>query len=285
MKKSAVFILFGQSNAAGHGVPMGEKDIIRTPLRNVFGLSREKNQSFTNEKLYWDNYVSFGMNLAQELDNTYSLANQLARKWQENIDNGIGMKYDDLYIVQIAIGSQGVTKKYMWYPQREQKLVGGVLGKVDISLYPFSKHILSLLDESLTGEEYDIIGVHWRGGEEDANENIEMLKNELFSIYEKMISEWNAILKTPPVILHKLSCRDWMDECDPSGGRRKNMEYINSVFENLKNKFSNVSVFDVRNYPGYINNVRGNRLFIEDAVHYTAEVNAWVADCVVRNCE
>ena len=44
-RKAAVFILLGQSNAVGHAIPMAEEDVISTPLKNVFGLSREKNQS------------------------------------------------------------------------------------------------------------------------------------------------------------------------------------------------------------------------------------------------
>ena len=49
-KKAAVFMLLGQSNAVGHGVPMEEKDIISVPLKNVYGLSRKKNQSFDNQE-------------------------------------------------------------------------------------------------------------------------------------------------------------------------------------------------------------------------------------------
>ena len=46
-------MLFGQSNAVGHAVPMKEEDRIRVPLRNVYGLSRERNQSYDNPELYW----------------------------------------------------------------------------------------------------------------------------------------------------------------------------------------------------------------------------------------
>ncbi len=46
--KVAVFILLGQSNAVGHAIPMDDKDKICKPLKNVFGLERETNQSFEN---------------------------------------------------------------------------------------------------------------------------------------------------------------------------------------------------------------------------------------------
>ena len=285
MKKSAVFVLLGQSNAVGHAIPMKKEDIIDKPLKNVYGLSRTKNQTYENNELFWDNYTSYGMNLAEEQDNTYSLANQLAKRWQENIDNGTPMKYEDLYIVQIAIGSQGVTEKYMWYPQRPKKLIGGKHGTVDISLYSFTGHIISMIDDSFKrmGKDYEIIGLHWRGGEEDAYEDIATLERVLLPIYEEMIINCNKILNTPPIILHKLYCKDWMLETDESGNRYKNMGYVNSVFEMLRNEFSNVSIFDVKEYPNYISNVRGNGLFIEDAVHYTPEVNDWVAKMIIKN--
>ena len=38
-KKASLFVILGQSNAVGHGLPMVECDKIITPLRNVFGLS------------------------------------------------------------------------------------------------------------------------------------------------------------------------------------------------------------------------------------------------------
>ena len=65
---AAVYILLGQSNAVGHGVPMTEEDKITVPMRNVFGLHRADNQSYEVEKLTWRGYLSAGMNLAETQD-------------------------------------------------------------------------------------------------------------------------------------------------------------------------------------------------------------------------
>ena len=154
-KKAAVFILLGQSNAVGHGVPMREEDKILTPMQNVFGLSRDDNQRLDLDQLAWSGYVSYGMNLAEEQDNTYSVANCLAASWQKHIDSGNALGLPDLYIVQIAIGAQGVTDGYMWHPDREKKLVPGKLGTVDISLFPFCEHIFGLLDDSFVKMDMD----------------------------------------------------------------------------------------------------------------------------------
>ena len=38
MKKIAIFMLFGQSNAVGHAMPMSEEDIIKVPLKKCMGV-------------------------------------------------------------------------------------------------------------------------------------------------------------------------------------------------------------------------------------------------------
>ena len=284
-KKASVFILLGQSNAVGHAVPMREEDVINTPLKNVFGLSREKNQSFDNTNLTWSGYTSFGMNLAEEQDNTYSIANCLATLWQQQTDNGNPYDLSDLYIIQIAIGAQGVTQPYMWYPERKPKLIPGKLGVVDISLFPFTKHVFSLLDNSFAqmGKEYEIIGLHWRGGENDSTESMDYLSEHLEQIYDHMFNDFNHLLKNPPIILHKIVCHDRMNDLDPSGNNVNRMHYINEVFERLAQKYENISIFDPHTCPQYIPNIRGNGLFINDVVHFTPEVNTWIAEQIIKN--
>lgn len=283
-KKAAVFILLGQSNAVGHGVPMKEEDKIQKPLKNVFGLNREENQSFDTKELVWSGYTSFGTNLAEEQDDTYSVANCLASLWQDHIDHGNKYNLPDLYIVQIAIGAQGVTDGYMWHPEREKKLVPGKLGEVDISLFPFSCHVLGLIEDSFAkmGKAYEIIGLHWRGGENDVTQPKAILEKELETIYTKIFSTFNKTLHDPPTVLHKLACPDRMNDMDPSGQHLENMHHINTVFDRLAAKFENVSLFDPTWAPQYVPGVRGNGLFIKDAVHFTPEVNGWVADCILK---
>ncbi len=284
MEKASVFILLGQSNAVGHGIPMYENDIIKTPLKNVFGLSRKDNQSFESTELVWSKYTSFGMNLAEEQDNTYSVANCLATLWQKHVDNGNAFNLPDLYIIQIAIGAQGVTDGYMWNPEMEKKLIPGKLGTVNISLFSFCKHIFSLLDRSFAkmNKEYEIIGLHWRGGENDVTAEKEYLSHHLEGIYTKMFTEFNSILGNPPIVLHKIVCPERMNDMDPTGKYLEKMNYINDAFEMLQRKFKNVSVFDVRSAPCFLPDIRCNGLFIDDAVHFTPQVNQWVARSILE---
>ena len=61
------------------------------------------------------------------------------------------------------------------------------------------------------------------------------------------------------------------------------MHYINQVFDELAAENENISIFDVRKCPHYIPDVRGNGIFLEDVVHYTAETNRWVAEEIFNN--
>ena len=146
------------------------------------------------------------------------------------------------------------------------------------------KHIFSLLDDSFTkkGREYEIIGIHWRGGEEDVAAEAEYLSQNLESIYTRIFNEFDSILGNPPIILHRLVCYDRMNEKDPTGKRLEKMNYINEVFDILQSRFENISVFDVRNAPQFVPDVRCNGLFIGDAVHFTPQVNMWVADWILK---
>lgn len=276
--KKAVFILMGQSNATGHGIPMTPEDRIERPLKNVFGLHRDHNQSFDISELTWSGYTSCGMNLAETQDHTYSVANCLAARWQNAIDGGAALP--DLYMIQIAIGAQGVREGYMWHPDREPKLIPGKLGTVDISLHPFSMHIFSLLQESLG--EFEIIGLHWRGGENDAYDEPEQMYGMVQPVYLRLLEDWSRVLNYPPVILHRIVAHERYTDRDPSGRRLESMHIINGIFDEMAERFANVSVFDVRACPEFIPDVRGNGIFKSDMVHFTPEVNAWVAEKILE---
>ena len=283
MKRISVFLLFGQSNAVGHHIPMQEGDKIIKPLKNVFGLHRDKNQSFDNQRIFWSGYTSGGMNLAEEQDDTYSVANCLAGYWQNEIDKGTDLP--DLYIVQIAIGAQGISEGQMWNPNYEKILIPGKLGTVKISLYLYALHILSLMQKSFDdlGVEPDFIGLHWRGGEQEWRCEREYLEREIKSLYEKMFHGfYSALEKQVPVVLHKFAGKDYCMEHDSTGKMLNNMNYINRVFEELCEENSNISVFDVTNAPFYIENIRGNGLFIEDGAHFTPDTNKWVAEEILK---
>ena len=279
---AAVFLLFGQSNAVGHILPMRQEDKILEPMPNVFGLSRTLNQSFDNQQLYWSGYTSFDMNLGETQDDTYSIANCLAQLWQARINGG--EELPDLYIVHIAIGAQGITDKFMSYPDRERKLIPGPLGVADIALYPFALHILSLLQDSFQklGKTYEIFGMHWLGGHEDVGRPIEELTGVLDEIYLRLIREMRECAGVAfPIVLHNLDYPDRAFEVDSSGKTLKNMHYINGEFDYLSRICSNVSIFYNTDAPHYIPNVRGNGLYLDvDAVHHTEQTNRWIAQTI-----
>jgi hypothetical protein len=69
-------------------------------------------------------------------------------------------------------------------------------------------------------------------------------------------------------------------DMDPTGVKLERMHYINSVFERLAEKYG-AEIFDATKAPQFIPNVRGNGIFIGDCVHYTPEVNGWVAETIL----
>lgn len=288
VNKSAVFIMLGQSNAVGYATLMPDNKRITTPLKNVFGLTRKNNLSFENSDLVWTPYTSADTILGEENDHTYSVSNCLAGLWQNEVDRGAQLP--DLYIITIAIGAQGVTKDYMWHPDRPQKLIPGRLGVADISLCPFACHIFSRIDDSFKklGKEYEIIGLHWRGGEEEMNVAIERLKCELKQTYDRLFKKfYDSLGSTPPVVLHKIVCGKRVTEIDPSGKWLERMDYINSVFSQFAIENKNISLFDVRNAPFYDSNLPYDGIFKDGDLHFTPETNQWAAktilDAYVKN--
>lgn len=283
-KDAAVFLLFGQSNATGHALPMSENEVIRDPLKNVFGLSRGENQSFHGKELIWSHYTSSGMNLAEQQDDTYSVANCLAAKWQKRIDAHAG-SLPDLYIVHISVGAQGVSRGFMWNPQYDRKLIPGKLGTVDIALYPFAAHILSLLKSSFDhmGKNMKIIGLHWRGGEDDMCVSLDLLSESLEKTYETLFDGFTRSVGEPfPIILHKMVCDSRADSLDPSGAYKKSLSFVNSVFQKLAEKHENISVFNIETIPGFNFDTPDHGVFMEDHVHYTEQVNKWVAEEILN---
>lgn len=282
MKKIAVFMLIGQSNAVGHAMPMEEQDIISTPLKNVFGLNREPNQTFDSNELVFTGYTSFGMNLAETQDNTYSVANCLARAWQDDIDNGVSLP--DLYIVHIAIGSQGVYG--MWSPDREKVLVPGKLGECDISMYPLAVHVLKLFNKYMKENdlEPEFVGIHWRGGEQETRVPIPelegRLKRDYIRIFEGLRS---AIGYEAPIILHRMPFEKVMLKEDPTGEHLEAMNYINALFEELAIELPQTSVYDVRRVPFYDEYAWDCNIFRWDLIHYLGKTNDWVAKDILRD--
>lgn len=277
MEKAAVFILLGQSNAVGHGIPMADRDKIAKPLKNVFGLSRTLNQSYDNKELNWTGYTSFDMNLAESQDNTYSVANHLAKMWQDEIDNGINLP--DLHIVHIAIGAQGVTKGYMWYPDREKIMKPGRVWRVDISAYPFCTHIFSLLEDSFRAlsKEAEYYSLHWRGGENDFSADEEKFA-EIEEIYNTLFNGfYEAIGKRVPTVLHKF----YFNALHPNGN--KNKDALNALFDKFAIENDNMETFDVTDCPLCDPKLPRDGIYMDDLVHYTPELNKWAAEKILED--
>ena len=168
----------------------------------------------------------------------------------------------------------------MWYPDREKCLKPGVLGKADISLYPFSRHILSLLKDSFDKKhtDFDIMGLHWRGGEEDTSVQVDLLQGTLEKLYTRMIKDFREdVGKDFPFVFHTIECKSRLRLNDPTGRQTESMNYINSVFRSLSEQFENVSVFNPETLSVYDADAENSGLYEADLVHFTKEANRLTA--------
>lgn len=283
-KKAEVLILLGQSNAVGHGIPMAERDVIREPLTHVFGLSRERNQTLYPTRLTFSGYLSAGMNLAEEQDDTYSLANCLAAQWEQAAEMDTDLP--DLYIVQIAIGAQGVGPGYMWNPEYPEQLIPGKLGTVTISLFPYTRRILSLLKPTFAqlGVEYHILGIHWRGGENDTvTDRPEVMIPLLRPIYRQLFDMFRDSLgELPKTVLYQVACgmRNYeRTDIENLDDMRVMIPALNEMFADFARENEAITLFHPFSLSLYDPDLPQTwGIFSEvDGVHYTGAANAEIA--------
>lgn len=278
---AAVLIVLGQSNAHGHGLLMSEEDKIRQPMKNVFGLSRENNQRFDLADVTWSGYQSCGMNLGETQDHTYCLASEMAKMWQQEIDQGNQRGLPDLYIIQISIGAQGLSdakgnKNNMWNPYRPMKLIPGSLGTVDISLFPFSLHILRLAMNNLRESKQNpvVIGLHWSAGNDsgiphDRREELNSLYHILFAGFHEAIGQSCTIYLEK--LLHKNRLRDL-------GLPEDGMHFENALYRKMAADDERIQIISAEDSPYWQDGTETNGIFVDDHVHYTAAVQKWFAE-------
>ncbi|MBE6611268.1 MAG: hypothetical protein E7632_02145 [Ruminococcaceae bacterium] len=279
-----ILIVLGQSNAHAHGTRLPEAEIIRTPLKNVHGLSREYNQAYGLDDVTWSGFTTGGMNLGETQDDTCCLANVFAAKWQAAIDGG--EELPDLYVIQISVGAQGVAQFEihgwnMWYALREPILKPGPLGECNISLYPLATEILSLATMNLiaAGKSPRVIGLHWNQWETEVDTGSKAL-NDAKANYENLF--WGLFTalgsdksgKNVPLYLYRP-----LSECyNP-----RNTERMIDTIEGFRQVYADCRILDLRESPLYNDTPKTHGIFADDGVHYTPEANRFFADCQWRD--
>ena len=279
-KNSApILIVMGQSNAHAHATKLPEIEIIRTPLKNVHGLSREYNQAYGLDDVTWSGFTTGGMNLGETQDDTCCLANVFAAKWQKAIDDGAELP--DLYIIQISIGAQGVAQFEihgwnMWYALRDPILKPGKLWECDISLYPLATEILSLATMNLiaSGKRPQVIGVHWNQWETECHTGSKAL-NDAEANYENLFWGFFTALgsdktgRNIPLYLN----RPLSENYEPS-----RIERMIAILEGFTKKYADCRLLDLRESTLYDDTPKTHGIFQSDGVHYTPEAHRWFAE-------
>lgn len=275
-KKNHVAVVFinGQSNAHAHHQYLKEEERITEPMRNVFSLDRNPNQSFDITDVVWSGFTTAGKNLGETQDHTASMAYYLAKLWQGAIDTG--EKLPDLYIVQISIGSQGIING-MWNRDKEEILKPGPLGTVDIALFPLAQKInrLALKNLEAAGKQPVILGWHWIGSEQEIHKKA----YEQDDIQERYDYFFDAMMASMggnvPLYLYKHHTQKL---CVRYGISVEATDAVNKVMLSQNTRFPNVTVVDTEHCPLWDTEHMHWGIFAEDDGHYLAGVQKWFAE-------
>ena len=280
---AAVLFVFGQSNAHGHAAVMDDCDIIKEPMKNVFGLAAKDNQAYGLNEVKFSGYSSYGMNLGETQDATYRLAACFAKLWQSEIDSGNKAGLPDLYIVQISIGSQGTVYSYlwdgikhdmMWRPEREEKMD---VDNCDISLYPLALETIKNTMKFLNGKYKNPVslGLHWIGSESDSDAVDEKFFDYADEYYEKFFGRLLSEMTMPcTVYLYEICCGNAFEEPLPE----KRQAGVNTGFKRLVARNSTyVYIPTSKECPYFDLNAPHRGIFREDNGHYLGKTHAWFA--------
>ena len=272
--KAAVIFINGQSNATAHHQFLAEEDRVYEPMKNVFSLDRNPNQSFDITDVTWSGWTSMGKNLGESQDHTASLAYFLAKKWQAAID--AGKPLPDLYIVQISIGSQGIING-MWNRDKEKILKPGVGAEVNISLLPLALHINKLVMKNLTdaGKNPEVIGWHWIGCSQEIW-NEAYLRDDFRERYDYHFDKMRESMGGDiPTYLYKVCVRAG---CDRYGLPLESEDIINAEIVRQAGRFG-AKLVDPRESPFWDeSDSMYYGIFAEDRAHYLPFIQEWFAD-------
>lgn len=282
---AAVVFINGQSNAHAHHQYLKEEERIMVPMKNVFSLDRNLNQSFEIKDVVWSGFTTEGKNLGETQDHTASLAYYLAKRWQGAMD--AGAELPDLYIVQISIGSQGIING-MWNRDKEEVLKPGPLGTVDIALFPLALKINRLVLSNLkkAGKNPEVIGWHWIGSEQEIHNKAyeqEDIQERYDFFFDFMMESMGGNV---PLYLYKTYTQKM---CVRFGVPEEATDGVNKVLLSQKDRFPKVTIRKAEECPFWNPEDAHSGIFAEDNGHYLAGVQEWFAEMffteVMERCE
>lgn len=269
---AAVIFILGQSNAHAHEQFMRDEDKITTPLKNVFSLDRNPNQTLHPHGVVWSGYTTAGKNLAETQDHTCCFAYYFASMWQQAIDNGA--RLPDLYIVQMSIGSQGI-KNGMWNKNKEECLIPGALGTVDISLYPMFMRTAHAVMRDLNERfaHLAVLGIQWLGSEQDAHPG-GYSSEDFRALYDDFFTEIPAAVGADtPVRIYRLCCYNFSDSPEWAQG----VATVNAELDRQA-KLHGFEVTSAEYSPFWDRSSPTLGVFAPDNAHYLAKVQHWFAE-------
>ena len=273
-EKAAVLFISGQSNAHAHAQILAEKDRILQPLKNVFSLDRNPNQSFEITDVVWSGFTTAGKNLGETQDHTASFAYHFSKLWQGAIDGGA--KLPDLYIVQISIGSQGIVNG-MWNRDKEKVMEPGPLDTVNISLFPWAQKVNRLVMENLrkNGKDPYIIGWHWIGSEQDIIDKV-YLREDFQERYDYFFDTiLTSMGQACPVFIYKVNCKRYSNRRELPADA---VDLVNQALKKQLVRLPSAQMVDAAQCPLWDPSKEHDGIYAADDGHYLPETQKWFAE-------
>ncbi len=280
----AVVFVFGQSNAHGHNNVENNSDLIKEPMKNVFGLNSNENRAYGLSQVKFTGYSSYGMNLGENQDCTGRFATHLAKQWQAHIDNGNEMNLPDLYIVQVSVGGQGTIRGYfwdgkivdmMWKPDRPKKIWIGEGNNCDITLYPLALETIENTMKFLNSEFSNpvALGLHWIGSESDVKPEDESFFDSATEYYKSFFAPMREKIGIQcPIYFYELCYGQYeKEEFNP-------VPAINAAFEKWAKEDGSVKIVRTSRSPMFNPSVEDKGIFQGDNIHYNATTHKWFAE-------
>lgn len=271
---AAILFIMGQSNAHAHQQALPLEACIHRPMQNVWTLRGADHRTLKVSRIRWSGYTTQDSNLGEQQDDTARLSYFAAKVWQTAIHQGALLP--DLYIVQISIGAQGIMNG-MWNMEKEAVFHPGTLENIDISLFPFAKHLLRLVREDINArfQTPAFLGLHWLGSEEDTVFGVAR-DHTIQETYLRFFSQLLAAIAFPcPLYLYQLLLRrkETVEDLDS----------INETFRLLCSKLPDTHLVETDHCPLYDEGHPTFGIFAGDQVHYLSKTQQWFAENLFSN--
>jgi len=272
-----VLVVLGQSNAQGYNQFLTGADVSRIGqhLAHVKGLSVAANRSLTTEDVSWDGFSVDNHNLGDYSQNTYNLAGEFAKLWDDAVTQHTA-NLPDLYVIHIAWPGQGIKgwengNNNLWWPERTPDSIN--------SQFPLANRMLGMAMQNLikAGKRPRLIGIHWDQWETEAWSHSFATQADVVRNYKNLIEQFQATVGGADFPFYLYYPRT------PAYDAAATAMIASAFTQMAQDKSLNVSLIDAAaakdeaGHPLYSTDKPYYGIFDTDSLHYSGTVQKWFA--------